>query len=113
LKLMTLDTYSKKTIISTNIPIDTENVTLTWIGHSEEGVLLIADSNGYVYGLFPQFDWQWTPLLDFYEVKKNKHEGHWIIGLTEDKLVYVPLAPGVSSPPVTAQRPPTQVSLRV
>ena len=127
LKAMILDMYNKRMIVKTNVPVSDQE-TITWIGHSEEvtaeynvtlsvslkrsqkqGVLLIAGSSGYVFGLFPQFDWQWTPVIDFYEVKKNKHDGHWIIGLTEDKLVYIPLAPGVQAPPVTAQRPPTQV----
>ncbi|KAL6059444.1 WD repeat and HMG-box DNA binding-domain containing protein 1 [Balamuthia mandrillaris] len=89
------DIYNQRIVTEKPLPLGDKGVTLAWIGFSEEGMLCIADSNEIVSALLPSWGWQWTPILDFAEVRKQKSDRHWVIGIKQDQLIYVPVSPSI------------------
>ncbi|CAN0188959.1 unnamed protein product, partial [Ectocarpus sp. 12 AP-2014] len=71
---------------------------LTWLGSSEEGMVMAMDSAGLVSALTRSFGWQWTPLLDTLKVSKSKRYRFWPVGVVSGKLLAATLKDGEEHP---------------
>ena len=74
-----------------NIPL-TPNYKLTWIGFSEEGLILSQDGNGVIRGLF---DETWVQIID-----NDKNKKIWMFGMSDYKILGVHLGTNELEPSV-------------
>jgi chromosome transmission fidelity protein 4 len=92
------DTDSKHVVASGFLPLSPDS-TLMWLGFSESGVLICTDSKGVSRGLFPSWDYQWVPILDFSSSgKKNESDFFWPVGFTDRDSLYVLCKGGLRHP---------------
>jgi len=86
---------------------------LSWIGFSEDFILTVMDSQGYVSGLFEASGWQWVPLLDTVPLKKARNDVFWPVSCIGGKFVCVPLRGGNEHPEVLRRPITTVLSYRM
>ena len=95
----------KRMVASGSLPISPGSQ-LTWLGFSESGVPATCDTAGLLRALLLDQDNLWSPILDAAAHRKNADEVCWIVGLTDDEVVYV-LCKGGETYPQTLPRPVT------
>ncbi|CAM9947064.1 unnamed protein product, partial [Choristocarpus tenellus] len=77
---------------------------LTWLGLSDDLMVVAMDSTGLLMGLTQSLGWRWMPLLDTLSVSKNKQDRFWPVGVVTGKLLAANLK-GVEEYPTTYPRP--------
>jgi hypothetical protein len=61
---------------------------MKWVGFSEEGMLLVLNSNGVLSGLNFKNS-QWVPMLDLRDRYPDTFNNFWVVGIQENELMYI------------------------
>ena len=86
-KIIDVNTY--KTVYDGQCPIS-RNAKLTWVGFSDEGMLITMDDFGIVSG-FNYKNQQWIPLIDLKDQFTDNYKYIWIVGFMENYMMYIEL----------------------
>jgi hypothetical protein len=61
---------------------------MTWMGFSEEGMLISMDDNGIVSGFNSKIK-QWTPICDLKNKYPETFNTVWIVGFMENEMLAI------------------------
>ncbi|XP_033110580.1 WD repeat and HMG-box DNA-binding protein 1-like [Anneissia japonica] len=82
-KLLHLSGKRRQIITAEMLPI-TPKSTLTWLGFSEEGTPVTADSEGVVRMLSREI-MSWVPIVNTKATAKSRSDHYWIVGVNEEQ----------------------------
>lgn len=108
------DAESSIPITSGSVASISSGSQLEWAGFSNDGALIVLDSDGMLSMLVttssniepPQYSWDWSPMLDTVGLRKSADDKFWPITVQDGKLICVPLKGG-NEYPDAARRPVT------
>jgi chromosome transmission fidelity protein 4 len=119
------DAISAEEIVIGSLSCISSRSSLSWVGFSKEGSLMVMDSDGMLSMLSvlvagmganingKQFSWSWSPMLDTVGLRKSFEDSFWPVSVQDGKLICVPLKGG-NQYPDAARRPVTSaLSLRM
>jgi hypothetical protein len=89
IKCKIIDTNNFKTVYNDFVHVS-RRAQLTWVGFSDEGMLISMDDKGIISGLSFKSE-QWLPLIDLKQQFETKFDRIWIVGFMEHKLMYIEL----------------------
>lgn len=101
------------------------NGTLSWAGFSNDGSLLVMDSEGMISMLVksdtseaPDSDsnkgeWVWMPVLDTLGLRKSSDDSYWPVTVYDGKLICIPLKGKVKYPDATRRPVTANLSLKL
>jgi hypothetical protein len=101
------------------------NATLSWAGFSNDGSLLVMDSEGMVSMLVKsdtsvpldsdssKGDWVWMPVLDTLGLRKSSDDSYWPVTVYDGKLICIPLKGKVKYPDATRRPVTANLSLKL
>ena len=90
IKCKIIDMNNYKTVYDDYCHVSRHSM-LTWVGFSDEGMLITMDSRG-VISAFSFKTQQWLPIIDLKQSHPKTFENIWIVGFMEHKLMYIELA---------------------
>lgn len=87
---MLLDVDARKTVSTGRLPV-TPKADLTWVGFTDHGLPVSADSEEMVRTLTHDWDHSWMPLVDLKtaSTKKNATDSYWITNVTTAEVMCV------------------------
>ena len=96
--------------------------TLSWAGFSNDGSLLVMDSEGMVSMLVKSNssvsvenngEWVWMPVLDTLGLRKSSDDSFWPVTVYDGKLICIPLKGKVKYPDATRRPVTANLSLKI
>lgn len=73
---------------------------MTWMGFSEEGMLISMDDNGIVSGFNSKIK-QWTPICDLKNKYPETYNTVWIVGFMENEMLAIQVPSNCDQPPMS------------
>lgn len=89
IKCKIIDMNNYKTVYNDFIHISRRSQ-LTWVGFSDEGMLITMDDKAVISGLNFKEE-QWIPIFDLKQKFPKSFDRIWIVGFMEHKLMYIEL----------------------
>ncbi|CAM9719765.1 unnamed protein product, partial [Phaeothamnion confervicola] len=97
LENLVLDVMGRRELVKSRMCLSPKSI-LLWTGVQEDGMAVAMDSAGVVWALVMSLGWQWLPMIDTKEGRKNKTDLCWPVGILAGRLTCVVLKGGEEHP---------------